>query len=493
MITQNRRGFVVAAFLVAVAGVAGCVDERVVYRDRPLFEEPPAGAQGFLGYSDADGGMTVCGNCHIGKQKAWEQTAHAGAWHTLEASGSSRELCESCHSVSSRGNHVTETNVGWVATKDPRYQDVQCESCHGPGLNHVTNPDAPGNKPLAPLAVGTDLTLGCGQCHSGVHRPFVEDWQASAHGNLRPAQATNPACSECHEAKAVLEAWGVKATFMEQEDQSTLLPITCAVCHDPHDARNEGQLRFAMSEPVVERNLCMKCHHKRGEPDPTTFRGPHSPEGPLLLGTGGWWPPNFEYPQGSIVGTHGSEANPRLCATCHVNDYQYTDQETGAFVLRATGHSFEAIPCMDENGLPVPHATCDVSQRSFRACVGCHGSESAARSALIVARARIERLVQEIEPLIAQIPASEFNDQDNRYTTGEGARFNMELAQMTGSAVHNPFLVEALLIASIRQIELDYGITGPPAAVLEPRLTAPPGIAHIPPGAAHVRSATSGP
>jgi len=53
--------------------------------------------------------------------------------------------------------------------------------------------------------------------------------------------------------------------------------------------------------------------------------------------------------------------------------------------------------------------------------------------------------------------------------------------------------VEALLIASIRQIELDYGITGPPAAVLEPRLTAPPGIAHIPPGAAHVRSATSGP
>jgi hypothetical protein len=57
--------------------------------------------------------------------------------------------------VSSLGNQVTQPSVGWVGTQNARYQDVQCESCHGPGLVHVTNPDAPGTKPLAPIAVGT--------------------------------------------------------------------------------------------------------------------------------------------------------------------------------------------------------------------------------------------------------------------------------------------------------------------------------------------------
>jgi hypothetical protein len=84
---------------------------------------------------------------------------------------------------------------------------------------------------------------------------------------------------------------------------------------------------------------------------------------------------------------------------------------------------------------------------------------------------RIKRLTDEVAGLLPRIAASEFSTTDNRYTTAEGARFNMQLGQKKGSVAHNPFLVEALLIASIKQIEIDYGIR--PAAVvsLQPELT----------------------
>ena len=61
--------------------------------------------------------------------------------------------------------------------------------------------------------------------------------------------------------------------------------------------------------------------------------------------------------------------------------------------------------------------------------------------------------------LLALVPASEFNANDGRYSTAEGARFNYQLAtDFEGSVVHNPFLLEALLIASIRQVEDDYAV-----------------------------------
>lgn len=456
MLERVRTGLVTVGVLVLAVGGLACVDESIVYRDRDLLEGVPAASAGFVGYSDVDRKVTVCGNCHIGRQRAWEQTAHARAWATLAGSGASQPVCQACHTVSSRGNPVTETNVGWVATSSTRFHDVQCESCHGPGLAHVTQPDAPGNQPLARISLGSGATMGCAECHSGVHRPFTEEWAGSGHGMVRTSPANNPNCQRCHEGKGALRSWGVKAIF-SPADAAAPIAITCAVCHDPHDARHQGQLRFPITTAAVEENLCMRCHNRRGTPE--GFGAPHSPEGPLLLGLGGWWPPNLEYSPGDIVGTHGSGANPRLCAGCHVTDYRMTDAQ--GLVLRATGHSFEAIPCVDASGIPTGAATCALTERSFRSCTdGCHGSEVAARSALIVARQRIDNLVATIQPMLAQIPSSEFG-QAGRYTTADGSRFNMQLAQRPGSKVHNPFLVEALLLASIRQIRTEYGIAPP--------------------------------
>lgn len=287
---------------------------------------------------------------------------------------------------------------------------------------------------------------------------------------MNPYPQSRPECQSCHEGKGALRAWGVKSVF-NPDDTELHLGITCAVCHDPHDGRNQGQLRFAIDAADLNQNLCMRCHNQRGEPDLNAitsgvFRGPHAPEGPLLLGTAGWWPPNLEYSPGDILGTHGTSANPRLCARCHVTDYELDDPETGAFAFRTTGHTFQAIPCVDENGVHTGETDCGLLDRSFVSCTdGCHSQEGA-RSALIEARDRIADLATDLEAMLNQLDESEFGN-PGVYSTADGSRFNLQLARMPGSEVHNPFLVAALLRASMRQVEADYGVVAPASARVE--------------------------
>jgi hypothetical protein len=74
---------------------------------------------------------------------------------------------------------------------------------------------------------------------------------------------------------------------------------------------------------------------------------------------------------------------------------------------------------------------------------------------------RLDPRIADLTWLIEEIDDTEFVAGDGKITTGEGSEFNLQLAEQEGSPVHNPFLIEALLIASIDQIKLDYGLTPP--------------------------------
>jgi predicted CXXCH cytochrome family protein len=467
-----------------LAALSGCVDEKIVFQDRELFEEPLAVAGNFLGYTDHDSKLTVCGNCHISTQGDWEETGHASGWAGLQDSGHAQAFCEGCHTTSEFGNPAS-TLAGYTATAEERYEDVQCESCHGAGLVHVTDPND-NNVPLAKLNITVgDNPTGCAECHTGTHHGFADEWAQSRHGDASTHQSyrTRDGCSYCHGGEAAIEAWGINTEFVEK-GQGEQIGITCAVCHDPHADNNEGQLRFPIDEPDEVANLCMKCHHKRSIPDEgSSSRGPHSPQGPLLLGqigSVGWTPPNFAYDADAIVGTHGSEANERLCAGCHVNSFEVTDAETGEFVFNATGHLFKAIPCLDAQGVPTGDDSCAMSttERTFQGCTaaGCHGSASAALSALTVAQARIASLVTELDRLLALVPADQFSSSDAVFTVAEGAEFNAGLGEIESSAVHNPFLTEALLLSSIDIVKSQYGLTQQSAVSMKPMLQAPPSM-----------------
>jgi predicted CXXCH cytochrome family protein len=502
---RNKLFTWLAMPLVALGlSLSGCVDERIVFKDRDLFETPPAGAAGFVGFSNATNKLTVCGNCHMGQQAQWMQTAHAGAWESLEKSGRSQATCEGCHTVSQLGN-VAEGQAGWNATKDARYKDVQCEACHGPGLVHVQNPSkATTSSVLAPMAAGTSANAwqGCAQCHNASgHYPYAEEWLASAHGGglaYRPNSAGGrDACMECHTAEDALVKFGVSANYLEKGSHlgnpQQNMSITCGVCHDPHATHGRpGQLRKSLTEADLSKNLCMKCHYKRGVPDPTTFRGPHAPEGPVILGEGGWWNDEMKarFPSGRVESSHGAIAsNPKLCAGCHMNAIQYTDAATGQ-TLTSTGHTFEAIPCLDANGKPIVKGTCGLTspQRTFQTCTGagCHGNEGVARSATALVDLRISQLTGELDRTLQQINSnwrtcrnnnscaqfrgqpSPFNFVAGQYTTAQGAAFNFDMGMRKSASIHNPLLVEALLITSILQVRKDYSLPAASSIDLAP-------------------------
>lgn len=470
------------SFLACIS-LTACTKEKKVFVDRPFFDDPPTAAQGFLGFDNADTKMTVCGNCHIGQQTKWAATGHAGAWKSLQDSGHAAAYCEGCHSVGGNGNS-TSGAVGYAGVADKRYEDVQCESCHGPGLSHVENPDLATTRPRGSIKILDDAgnpTLTCAECHTGVHNPFAEEWAQSKHARVEPEIAsrlvTNPSgtavCEACHTAQGVLTAWGVTDNYKEKSDPpASHMGITCAVCHDPHAKDHEGQLRFPIDVPDENVNLCMKCHHKRAQPEvtATTVRGPHSPEGPLLLGEAGWWPPGFKPEIDRIVATHGTTGNPRLCAGCHVSSFNVTDPATGAFVFRATGHLFNAIPCIGPDGKPTPDEECDVNARSFKACAnsGCHSNEASAKGAFTTAKARMASLTAEVDRLLTIPPASTaLNLTDGTFTVADGAWFNSKLGQLPGTPIHNPFLIEQLLIASIQAVKTTYGVQSSETVPLE--------------------------
>jgi predicted CXXCH cytochrome family protein len=471
-----------ATLFVSALALGGCVDEKIVFRDRPIFDEPLPAAAGFLGYSNASTKQTTCGNCHIGQHARWKGTAHADAWATLPAADRQNPACVGCHSTNSIGNPVDGAVGGYLGDARERYHDVQCESCHGPGLPHVMNPDARATRPYAPLLV--NATTGCGECHSGAHQPFVEEWARSKHGSVVASPAGRPECQECHTGENALQSWGIRANYVGRDSllgsNTASMPITCGVCHDPHDATIPGQLRFSITVPSEASNLCMKCHHKRGNPDPTTFRGPHSPQAQLILGYAGNWFPPMQFPD-TIQATHGSARNPRLCAGCHVNEYEVRDQLTGSFVARSVGHTFQAIPCLDAQGLPT-QGPCEEQQRSFRTCTasGCHGSEGVARGLKTLSEQRIAHLNNELDLLLQRLtpnwqtcrrtgncPGTEFHGADGRWTVAEGAAFNYELAIQPGSSVHNPILVEVLLLTSIREVRRAYDLPAQTSVSLE--------------------------
>ena len=145
---------------------AGCTDEKIVYREP--FNPPPDANSGFVGYFTTSDKSTTCGNCHVDHENKWVQTKHADAYATLVNSGNSKTTCEGCHTVSERGNQVTGP-AGWNVVPDTAYHDVQCESCHGPGVDHIETPDANGDKPVAAIGRFGDLHNARDGAECGTH------------------------------------------------------------------------------------------------------------------------------------------------------------------------------------------------------------------------------------------------------------------------------------------------------------------------------------
>ncbi len=150
----------------------------------------------------------------------------------------------------------------------------------------------------------------------------------------------------------------------------------------------------------------MKCHQRNAKPALTggTLRASMSPEGPVLLGIAGWWPPGYTGDT-TITLTHGTpSANPGLCVTCHMHPVT-VDSANGALANNYTGHMFVAAPCLDSIGNPTT-GSCDISQRDFSACAasGCHGAPAVAMGLMSTVTTRLALLDSALNSQLVQIP-----------------------------------------------------------------------------------------
>lgn len=137
-------------------------------------------------------GSDACQSCHTAEFTTWSESPHAHAVATLEAKKKADDQkCLACHTTG-YGRPGGFPKDGKVAAH-ANLASVGCESCHGPGGDHVPA-DAP--------KFGTILSLGdkcdscvilqiCGSCHDEANDPDftfeVEDHiERQRHGTTEP-------------------------------------------------------------------------------------------------------------------------------------------------------------------------------------------------------------------------------------------------------------------------------------------------------------------
>ena len=317
-------------------------------------------------------GSDKCAICHAGgsggdQHTTWLETHHADAWETLQSSGGAASFCEGCHTVGIKGYGVNTSamDAGWDEVRIDKFVNVQCENCHGPGSEHAESGDP------SKITVNYEAAT-CGSCHTGTHHPtFDQEWELSPH-NFDPETSAfgapgNSFCQGCHEGVAAsirlsgdLTSFYGGGSISERPtvEEQLLMPITCAVCHNPHDASNSSQMRAVADVHLVTSNgespvvtdggtvkLCMQCHHARRGPDTQIENGyahfgPHAnPQADMLSGKSafqGVADSSFVWADPSHLFVENS------CRTCHVHEISAgTLLVSGSISGKVTGHTFE--------------------------------------------------------------------------------------------------------------------------------------------------------
>ncbi|MDH7567989.1 MAG: cytochrome c family protein [Armatimonadota bacterium] len=311
----GKTGQIVAT----VDNVQGTLNVTVVQGSRALFV-----------------GSEVCGSCHSRTHEGVMQTRHWRALELLKTEGRAADpTCLPCHTVGyGRGGFVSEEVT-------PGLAGVQCESCHGPGSEHVA-----ANGDAAKILSGTAVLSAtvCGTCHTNVqhptygaaHNPSYDEWHASRHAEVSEevavsmesqGEARMKACGPCHSG-SVRTALRQNRPLPNGHDAATV-GITCTVCHGPHrPTGNPAQLRNPLASLTpfsyntaattsfaaqydANINLCGQCHNMRGAVWNSTARPPHhSPQYNMLIGNGGV--------EEGVVAQSAHRAMETQCTHCHV-------------------------------------------------------------------------------------------------------------------------------------------------------------------------------
>ena len=232
---------------------------------------------------------------------------------------------------------------------------ISCETCHGPGYQHVRAGGRGGilidNPAKLPFAQSANL---CSQCHGS----YVENYRKTTH-----ATAEGASCHDCHDTHRKggfrVETSGPPHADMNiaknlcgqchasQTEQfltsghAQIGVATCISCHDMH------QETMFTANPV-DNSLCLQCHG-------SSFLGFNSQA-------------NIDFHTGDFHPVDPAGSGASRCITCHMPPLAQADQPFAGF-----DHSMMTIPpaltneLMASGVIPVPPNSC-------AGIAGCHDS-----------------------------------------------------------------------------------------------------------------------
>lgn len=217
--------------------------------------------------------------------------------------------CLECHEAAGQSLHGTPH----ARAKNPRTPaaGLSCESCHGPGKQHV---DAGGEGFILNPAKMKPRDAGetCTTCHNRSEHTY---WEGGKH------DSRNMSCVTCHSVHSPKSSAGQLKTETQEQTcvqchrtqvsklhRSSHMPVRegkmqCSTCHNPHGSQNVKMLREGNS--INE--SCASCHAEKRGP----FLWEHAPGRNECI--------TCHDPHGSNNERMLVARSPMLCQRCHVH------------------------------------------------------------------------------------------------------------------------------------------------------------------------------
>lgn len=162
--------------------------------------------------------------------------------------------CLECHSTFAKNSLPTDFNSNRYV-KNEMILGVDCESCHGPSLQHVNAHNAkPELKDAQHILDITTLSRqqqldACAKCHSGLQRPLKMPFTFKTGDKLNSFKIPNHAPIDSTKIDVHGNQYGLltaSACFKKSD------VLNCSTCHNPHKNERGNAKAFSLK--------CISCH-----------------------------------------------------------------------------------------------------------------------------------------------------------------------------------------------------------------------------------------